>query len=214
MRSLPALSRRMTVKRCASFHVSVNAIARWEAVPSSTGNTRLWGALGNIATTNGYATLEPKAGVNDQLLRWRSAPSRRMTIPITTGSRRFGSAVSRIEGSVTLRKWRPGNLRRVSGPDGRGCCDRREGRYGSVATFLARSPDVCLTPDSGAKAEIPGPPLWAKNCHRPHAERKKPTAAPSQSERTGYATHAARDDPFPDRQALTEDVHYRANTVR
>ena len=30
------------------------------------------------------------------------------------------------------------------------------------ATFLARSPDVCLAPNGGARADIPGPPLGAK----------------------------------------------------
>ena len=32
---------------------------------------------------------------------------------------------------------------------------------GSFASFSTRSPDVCLPPDSGARTEIPGPPLWA-----------------------------------------------------
>ena len=43
---------------------------------------------------------------------------------------------------------------------------------GSVATFLARSPDVCLYPDSGGIADILQPPLGVDSKRRPslHSE--------------------------------------------
>jgi hypothetical protein len=37
-----------------------------------------------------------------------------------------------------------------------------KGRVGSKAAVATRSPDVCLSPDSGGKAHIAQPPLWAK----------------------------------------------------
>ena len=53
--------------------------------------------------------------------------------------------------------------------DGKDRCEGQKGHTklvvgcGSFASFSTRSPDVCLTPDSGAKAEIPGPALWANS---------------------------------------------------
>src|SRR6516165_8302702 len=41
------------------------------------------------------------------------------------------------------------------------CTARPDHTLGSIASFRTRSPDVCLSPDSGARADISGPQLRA-----------------------------------------------------